>query len=297
MTSPSVCVSTIRTGRRTISSTAVSFTQDESPAGTEANNEGDSNADTCCLGANFMALEITNRTAEVYPYDPSYEPIANVPIVTGATAYDDEDGTTFILIFHESLFYGNKLCHSLINPNQVRHHGIDFWDNPFDHRQTLSIDIPGEIHIPLKYEGTRLFFKSRVPTRDELSTCQHIQMTSPVPWEPSEVQLGKVTQRSHRSVFCAKVDTRFISTSPSDYFKENVRNYVDPSSDEAILTEINSVLVSYHEDSARFVNSTNVFLYAFGEEIPARKTFVSNEHHQIRHYMAFNCQGFYFVLF
>ena len=116
-------------------------------------------------------------------------------IVTGATAYDDEHGTTFILIFHESLFYGKKLRNSLINPTQVRHHGIDFLDNPFDHRQTLSIDIPGELHIPLKYQGTRLSFTSRVPTRNELSTCQHIEITSPVPWEPSEVRLGQVTRK------------------------------------------------------------------------------------------------------
>ena len=92
--------------------------------------------------------------------------------------------------------------------------------------------------------------------------------------------MGKVTQRSHRNAFCVKVDTRFTSTSPLDYFQENVRNYVDPSSDEAILTEINSVLVTHHEDSGRFVNSTNVSPYAFGEEIPARKTFVSNERHR-----------------
>ena len=257
----------------------MSFTQHEAPAGTEAKNEGDTNADTCCLGSNFIALEITNRTAEVYPYDPSYEPIANVPIVTGATAYDDEDGTTFILIFHESLFYGKKLRHSLINPNQVRHHGLDFWDNPFDHRQELSIVLQDGIYIPLKYEGTRLFFKSRVPTREELSSCQHIEMTSSLPWEPSEVKLGKVSQSTSRNVFSVKIDTRFVSTSPSDYFQESVRQYSDPSTDEAILSEINSVLVTFNEDYKRYLNSTTSHPYAFGEDIPSRKTFVSNQRH------------------
>ena len=200
--------------------------------------------------------------------------------MTGATAYDDEHGTTFILIFHESLFYGKKLRNSLKNPNQVRHHGIDFWDNPFDHRQTLSIDIPGELYITLKYQGTRLSFTSRVPTRNELSTCQHIEITSPVPWELSEVRLGQVTRKSQPNVFSIEVDTRFTSTSPSEIFQQSVRNYVDPSSDEAILSEINYVLVTYHEESKRFVDSTNTTPYAFGEEITARKTFVSNERHR-----------------
>ena len=78
-------------------------------------------------------LEYTTRTADVYPYDNSYEPLTNVPIVTGATAWTDTvTSITYILIFNESLFYGTKLDHSLLNPNQVRHNDIDFWDNPYD---------------------------------------------------------------------------------------------------------------------------------------------------------------------
>ena len=57
--------------------------------GTSAVNEMDSNADTCCLGSNFIVLAMTQRTADVYPYDPSYKPLHNVPIVTGATTVTD----------------------------------------------------------------------------------------------------------------------------------------------------------------------------------------------------------------
>ena len=197
MTSPPVRVCTIRTGRRVISAIAVSFLQQESPAGTVADNEGDSNADTCCLGTNFIVLEMTNRTAEVYPYDSSYDPIENVPIVSGATAYDDKtNGSTYILVF----FYGKKLEHSLINPNQVRDHGLEFWDDPFDKRQELAIIIDDDLRIPLSYNGTRLSFKSRVPTRDELTNCQHIDMTSTSPWEPSQVRLGQVVRCTRRHI-------------------------------------------------------------------------------------------------
>ena len=105
----------------------------EAPAGTEANNESDTNADTCCLGANFAVLSMTHRSAYVFPYDKSYNPIQNVPIVTGATAWDDPtSGETFILVFHEALYYGAKLPHSLINPNQICHQGNGYWDNPYD---------------------------------------------------------------------------------------------------------------------------------------------------------------------
>jgi len=122
------------THRRTIKeSTTAGMRFNEAPPGTMATNEADTNADTCCLGKNFLILSHTTRVADVYAYDKAIAPIENVPIVTGATAYDcPVTQATYILVFHESLYYGTKLDHSLINPNQVRHYGIPFWDNPFD---------------------------------------------------------------------------------------------------------------------------------------------------------------------
>ena len=97
------------------------------PALTSAWNESDSNADTCCLGNNFIVLQYTERTADVYPYDSSYSPLLNVPIGTGATAQDDPDtGITWLIIINEALFYGQEVDHSLLNPNQIRHFGNIF---------------------------------------------------------------------------------------------------------------------------------------------------------------------------
>ena len=70
----------------------------------------------------------------MYPYDYPYAPVSNVPIISGATAYDDPDtGLTWLLIINEDLYYGDKPDHTLINPNQIRFNQIDYWDNPFDH--------------------------------------------------------------------------------------------------------------------------------------------------------------------
>ena len=41
-------------------------------------NELDTNADTCCLCSNFTVLQMTSRTADVYPYCPSCIPMYNV---------------------------------------------------------------------------------------------------------------------------------------------------------------------------------------------------------------------------
>ena len=82
-------------------------------------NETDSNADTCCLGKNWIVYNYTTRSADVYPYNDSYEPIKDVPIVIGASAYTNTQGVTYILLINEALYYGDKMDHSLLNPNQT----------------------------------------------------------------------------------------------------------------------------------------------------------------------------------
>jgi len=89
---------------RRIGKVAASHLEPES--GTYAQNECDTNADTCCLGKNFVILEYTRRAADVYAYDKSIKPIENVPIVSGATAWDDPvTGDTYILVINEALYY------------------------------------------------------------------------------------------------------------------------------------------------------------------------------------------------
>ena len=174
---------------------------------TPAENKADTNADTCCLGCNFIPVYYTNRTADVYPYNDAYETIENVPIVSGSTAYDHPDGTTSILIFNEALYYGNQMKHSLINPNQVRYKGLDFWDNPL-RDNNLFMEVTKILNVPLKFKGKKCIFESRVPTKEELDTCPHFEMTSSQPWEPNEIDMNSIKRISsvkvatlHRQTF------------------------------------------------------------------------------------------------
>ena len=114
--------------------------------------------------------------------------------MTGATAYDDPvTGVTYILLFHESLYYGTKLDHSLINPNQVRANEIPFWDNPYDRDHPLGTETPS-LHLPLQVRGTKLYFTTRAPTNAELQNCERIHMTSQHEWDPVEVSLGECSR-------------------------------------------------------------------------------------------------------
>ena len=111
--------------KRIISTVINTNSHSEPEAGTPGFNECDTNADTCCLGKNFVILEFTQRTADVYAYIKDIAPITGIPIVSGATAWDDPiTEQTYILVINEGLYYGNKMDHSLINPNQVRDYGV-----------------------------------------------------------------------------------------------------------------------------------------------------------------------------
>ena len=93
---------------------AISAAQWEPNPGVQAANECDTNADTCCLGTNWVILEYTRRTADVYAYDKSIKPIEGVPIVSGATTWHDpRSGEAYIVIINEALYYGKKLDHSM----------------------------------------------------------------------------------------------------------------------------------------------------------------------------------------
>lgn len=149
--------------------------------------ELDTHADTSCLGANFVPIMYTSQVCDVYPYSDSYQPKENVPVVTGVTAYDDEEtGFTYLLEFNQCLWMGDELDHSLINPNQVRAHGISLCDDAYDEFRPLGFKVPdsGEI-LPFKLEGNTVVMKTRTPTVDELESIdRYIVMTSEEQWDP-----------------------------------------------------------------------------------------------------------------
>jgi hypothetical protein len=154
--------------------------------------ELDSHTDTIVLGSIAVILQYTNREWDVAPYSDSYDPICNVPIVSGATAVTStETGETIILVFHEAIWMGDQLDHSLLNPNQMRHHGITVQDNPYA-TTSLHITAPDdELTLPLQPDGTAIFLNSRTPTSFELANSPHVSLTSAAPWNPREEQFPK----------------------------------------------------------------------------------------------------------
>ena len=92
----------------------------------------DNHSDTHVFGRNFRVYFTTSKRFTVSTFLPEYSKQLDVPIATGATAVDLENGSLLILIFGQGMWFGYIMDKSLINPNQYRHYGITFLDDPTD---------------------------------------------------------------------------------------------------------------------------------------------------------------------
>ena len=95
------------------------------------------------------------------------------------------DRMGYLLIFHESLWMGNKMDHTLVNPNQLRVYGISVQHNPFD-AKPLSITTD-DTSIELYSEGTIICGDTQTPTESELSRLPRLILTSLHDWDPHNI--------------------------------------------------------------------------------------------------------------
>jgi hypothetical protein len=153
--------------------------------------ELDSHADTSCIGANCRIIAYTDKVCSVTPYHPKYKALQNVPIVQAGTAYEDrESGKTYILILNQSLYLGDSLPSTLLNLNQARSNGVVVDDVPRQFGGTHSLFIPKHnLRIPLHIKGVISSLPVRLPSIEELETCEWIELTAEEEWDPQSHQL------------------------------------------------------------------------------------------------------------
>ena len=179
--------------------------------------ELDSHADTTVAGSNCIILSYSRKECDVSPYREDYESIKNVPIVTAATAWQPQrSGQVYILVFNEALWMGDMMESSLVNPNQLRHHGVRVQDNPMSEDPLSIISEDEEFGMELKMKGTIVYANTFTPSKAELESCQRIHLTSQHPWEPNEVKFPKSKNTLEDVIGSA----RMISALRSDEFNE-----------------------------------------------------------------------------
>jgi hypothetical protein len=166
--------------------------------------ELDSHADTCGLNNVARILEFHGQVVEVSGFSNAMHPLQDIPIVKGAVAYDDhETGEVIVLVFNQALYFGDKLSHILLNPNQMRTSNIKV-DNIPKHlstKSTHSIMVEEEnLTIPMKLNGIISYFNVRAPNLDEIENCPHINMTSTKEWNPYSHHFKELEDKIERTV-------------------------------------------------------------------------------------------------
>ena len=156
-------------------------------------------ADTSCAGENWVALEYTGDTCDVFPYQEDYGAIKNIQVVTCATMVQGEDGTDILLIGHEMLYFGNELNHSLLNQNQIQDHIRHFrryiQDNFTREDEVFGIKTR-DTFIPFYLEGSSISFDSHHPSNYEIENLPHVEITSMEKWDlkSKPLRLSAITQ-------------------------------------------------------------------------------------------------------
>ena len=200
-------------------------------------------AETSCAGSNWVTVEFTGYTCDVYPYKGGYEAAKNIPVATCAMVVEGEDGSDFLLIGHEMLYFGKDMDRSLINQNQVRHH-IRHRSGTVQDDYTRS-DVPfgintGDAFIPFYTAGCAVTFDSRAPTSAELGALPQIIITSKEVWDPKR----NLVQVSMLQALSPQKRHNYYET-------DTILATADPTLSEYLLVEraVSGIQISTHFES------------------------------------------------
>ena len=231
--------------------------------------ELDSHADTIVAGANCCVMHYTCRECDVSPYHEDYKPIKGVPIVQAATVWQSAlTGQGYILIFNEALWMGDSIENSLINPNQLRHYGIDVQDNPVSDLPLYIMTAEKDFNMELLIQGTTIFANTYTPSDVELNTFPHVVLSSPQPWDPHNV-VFKQTTRDFESAMEA---VRGIHSVTVDSFQDEIYNPYT-----AVSRMIHSV--KREGDTKSHPELVKSSLHISQNDIPVPSTFQSKSRH------------------
>ena len=222
----------------------------------ESSNDMDSMADTSCAGSNWVLVDKTGYTCDVFPFKDGMDPVRNVPIATCATLVQPENGSPFIVIGNEMLYFGDQLQRSLLNQNQIRHHiskdGGTVQDD-YTREEPFGITVHDRF-IPFTLQASAITFKSRTPTPKEIEDLPHVVITSEKPWgdflsEEQPTRIGHVrTSHVYDEAVPRQYDTDVILSSVSPIFSPEENRVltiasvnVGPRCISAVATERHSI--------------------------------------------------------
>ena len=232
--------------------------------------ELDSHADTIVTGSNCVILNYTGKVCDVSPYRDDYTPVTNVPIVNAATAWQSSHtGQTYILVFQESLWMGDSMDTTLVNPNQLRHYDIQVQDNPMSQLPLSIITEDSEFSMELMMTGTIIYADTHTPLDKEISECPHIILSSSQPWNPHDVNFPRPTLTLQEMM----TDHRTVSAARSRV------HYEDHGDDEIIFNLTSAQRRISNMQTKPELLQRDESINSGKTDVPNPNTFISNDRH------------------
>lgn len=160
-------------------------------------------------------MNYTDRACTVHTYAVNYDPMKDVPIVKAATGFTTSDGRNYILVFNEALWMPN-LDHTLVNPNQMRSHGVEVQDNPYSIEPMAIKTWDDDFTTCLSSESATIFFNSWLPNVDDLASYPHVVLSSDHNWDPLKVKFPNSSDNDILEIESRNVATIKVSHESGD---------------------------------------------------------------------------------
>jgi len=233
--------------------------------------ELDTHADTFVGGSNCIMLpdSETGDKATVHSFSDESRPFREIPIGSLATAWVDPDtSATVILVFNEGLYFGDRLDHSLLCPNQLRANGVEVKDAPTHLDSNSPHHIRSEqdkLKIPLRLRGVISLFDTHKPTDDELMNCRQVHLTSDSPWDPYDPSFAA---QEHAAQF----KLRNVSTVHQNGDSEVDGDFLDSFETHSLRCDREEQLIELLDEDTltkRFVSAVNISYCDCAEHILA----------------------------
>jgi hypothetical protein len=149
----------------------------------------DSWADTCCAGKHCYVQEfVEGKTVTASGFTSTLGALTNLPIANVVYAYDDPGGYVLLLECNNSIYLGDKMDDSLLNPIQNEENGVRIDTRPrlyYPESSTAqTMTFPDGTHLQILYDGVLPYLPVRRPTKEELHTCKRLELTSRDSWDP-----------------------------------------------------------------------------------------------------------------
>ena len=148
-------------------------------------------ADTSCSGKHaYVESFVEGRTVNATGFTSSLGTMTNLPIANVLYAYDTHHGETIIIENYNTIYLGNEMTDSLLNPIQAEENDVRVDTRPkrfytSDNHNCQSIKFQDGTIIPLEYDGVLPFIPIRRPSAIEIDTCTRVSLTPEDDWDPS----------------------------------------------------------------------------------------------------------------